>query len=89
MTLPPIHPNLQIGVIRPIKVLAMEILETPVGEGLIEEQAWGDAAPPKLEEQELDIVAFELWQRGSRQDAAGEEDCSNDEEVVGGHASCL
>jgi hypothetical protein len=50
---------------------------------------WGDPPPPNLAEEELDILAFELWQRASRQDAAAEQDCSNDEEVVGGHASCL
>jgi hypothetical protein len=67
----------------------MELLETPVPEALTENSAWGDPPPPPLEEQELDILAFELWQRGSRQDAAAETDCSDDEEAVGCHASCL
>ncbi len=37
----------------------------------------GLPAPPNLEQETLDILAFELWQRGCRQDATGEEDCSN------------
>jgi len=66
----------------------MEIPETPRMEELAE-APWGDPPPPKLEEETLDILAFELWQRGCRQDAAGEEDCSRDEEAVAPHASCL
>jgi len=66
----------------------MEIPETPRTEERAEGTSWGDPAPPKLEEQPLDILAFELWQRACRQDAAGE-DGSNDEETVGPHASCL
>jgi len=66
----------------------MEIPETPRTEELAE-GSWGTPAPPKLEEEPLDILAFELWQRGCRQDAAGEEDCSNDEETVASHSSCL
>jgi hypothetical protein len=45
--------------------------------------------PTANEEEELDAIAFELWQRGSRQDLAAAEDCSDDEEAVGCHASCL
>ncbi|HUI80440.1 MAG TPA: hypothetical protein VLY24_21090 [Bryobacteraceae bacterium] len=67
----------------------MEILETPIPEELSENAPWGDPPPPKLEDQALDVLAFELWQRASRQDVGGPEDCSNDEEIVGGHASCL
>lgn len=67
----------------------MEILEMPVMEAVTEDAAWGDAAPPRMEEEELDILAFELWQRGSRQDAAAETECSDEEEIVGSHASCL
>ena len=68
----------------------MEIPETPRVEELSEGSSCGaPPPPPKLEEEALDILAFELWQRGCRQDAAGEADCSNDEETVGSHASCL
>ena len=67
----------------------MEIPETPRTEEAADGSSWGPSAPPKLEEETLDILAFELWQRGCRQDATGEEDCSNDEETVASHASCL
>jgi hypothetical protein len=68
----------------------MEILETPRTEELAEVSSCGaPAPPPKIEEEALDILAFELWQRACRQDAAAEEDCSNDEETVASHASCL
>jgi len=40
-------------------------------------------------EEDLDLIAFELWQRSCRQDLAAAEDCSDDEEAVAPHASCL
>ena len=40
-------------------------------------------------EEEIDVLAFELWQRGSRQDLAADEETADDEETVGCHASCL
>jgi hypothetical protein len=46
----------------------MEILEMPVAEELEETPEWGEAAPIRLEEQELDLRAFELWQQASRPD---------------------
>ena len=66
----------------------METREVPAEE-LDEISRWDDAPPPSLEEQEMDVLAFELWQRGSRQDIAAEEDCSDTEETVAGHSSCL
>ena len=41
------------------------------------------------QEEELDLIAFEMWQRSCRQDLAAGEDCSDEEETVGSHASCL
>ena len=67
----------------------MEMLETPVSGDLAEDAPWSDPPPPKLEEQELDILAFELWQRASRQDVAAEQDCPDEDIVVACHASCL
>ncbi len=46
----------------------MEILEMPVAEEVEETPEWGEAAPAKLEEQEFDLRAFELWQQASRLD---------------------
>lgn len=67
----------------------METMDLLVEETIDKSTPWGDPPPPNLAEEELDILAFELWQRASRQDAAAEEDCSDDEEVVASHASCL
>jgi hypothetical protein len=67
----------------------MEILETDVPGEVTEDPRWSDPPPPRLEEQALDLLAFELWQRASRQDAAAEEDCPKEDMVVGTHASCL
>ncbi|HTS25116.1 MAG TPA: hypothetical protein VMH81_04540 [Bryobacteraceae bacterium] len=66
----------------------METPEVTIGE-VLEEAATEDAElRPKFDEK-LDILAFELWQRGSRQDLAADEEASDDEESVGHHASCL
>ena len=67
---------------------SMEMLETPVPGDLAEDTPWTDP-PPKLEEQELDILAFELWQRASRQDVAAGQDCPDEDIEVASHASCL
>lgn len=47
------------------------------------------AAPPKLEEQELDLLAFELWRRASCSERAAGDEWSDLERAVGYHASCL
>jgi hypothetical protein len=64
----------------------METLEMPITEELAEVQ--GEDLRPRFEE-ELDVLAFELWQRSSRQDLAADEEAADDEETVGCHASCL
>ena len=49
-----------------------------------------DVLPPAVQaDEEMDVIAFELWQRSCRKDAAAGEDCSQDIEAVGSHASCL
>jgi len=55
---------------------------------LIEEEL-ADAPPPKLEEEEMDILAFELWHRGSYPELAAEEEWMGEEEASRCHASCL
>lgn len=67
----------------------METLAKPFAEELDEISQWDDAPPPVLEEQEMDVLAFELWQRGSRQDLTAAEDCTDTDETVACHASCL
>ncbi len=47
----------------------------------IEMTSWGPPPPARIEEEEFDIVAFELWQRGSSS-AIEEEACLDAEENI-------
>jgi hypothetical protein len=67
----------------------MEIIDLPIGEEPVAEAPWGEPPPPKLEEQELDLIAFELWQRGCCWSPATEDAGSEEIEEVACHASCL
>ena len=55
---------------------------------LIEDEP-ADAPPPKIEEEEMDILAFGLWHRGSVPQLAAEEEWMEEEEASRCHASCL
>lgn len=49
-----------------------------------------EMVPPAVQADEvMDVIAYELWQRSCRKDLTAAEDCSQDEEAVGSHASCL
>ena len=61
----------------------------PKPEESVENTRWSDPPPVNLAEDEFDSVAFELWQRACREDVTGAEDCSDEEEAVASHASCL
>jgi hypothetical protein len=50
---------------------------------------WDDPPPPRFEEQELDILAFEFWQRASCPESPVGEDWLGEEEALRCHASCL
>jgi hypothetical protein len=63
-------------------------METPITEELAEVSPGEEELRPRFEE-EIDVLAFALWQRGSRQDLAADEEAADDEEAVGCHASCL
>ncbi|HZT33574.1 MAG TPA: hypothetical protein VFA33_27040 [Bryobacteraceae bacterium] len=67
----------------------METVATLLSEELAETAEWGAAPPPALEEQELDVLAFELWQRGSCPEMAADDDWLSEEEALRCHASCL
>ncbi len=41
------------------------------------------------EHEEMDLLAFEMWQRSCRKDLAAGEDCPDEEETVAPHESCL
>ena len=47
-----------------------------------------DILPPKVEQEEFDVLAFELWHLGSCS-SFGIEDWLEDEDVVASRASCL
>ena len=50
---------------------------------------WDDAPPPMIEEQEMDVLAFELWQRASRQDPGLAEESPDALETVAYYTCCL
>ena len=43
----------------------MTTLETPLAEDLAETAHWSDDPPVPIEDQEFDLLAFELWHLGS------------------------
>ena len=52
----------------------MAAVPIPVEEETSGTPEWGEAPPPILEEQEMDILAFELWQQASRPASEVEEE---------------
>jgi len=50
---------------------------------------WEDDPPPKLEEQDLDLLAFQLWQQASCPDHPVNENWMSEEEALRSHRSCL
>lgn len=67
----------------------MESSVLTIAEELAETAHWDDAPPPKFEEEELDILAFDLWQRANLLGEEADEARLCEEEAVRGHASCL
>jgi hypothetical protein len=61
----------------------------PLDEDLAEASPWDDAPPPRLEEQEMDILAFELWHRACCSTMTAADDWLGEEEALRCHASCL
>ncbi len=50
---------------------------------------WDDDPPPKFEDQDLDILAFQLWQQASCPDHPVNENWMSEEEALRTHRSCL
>jgi len=67
----------------------MTALEKPLAVELEETAHWSDDPPARIEEQEFDLLAFELWHLGSCPDLTDVEEWSDEECVVGRRASCL
>ena len=66
----------------------MPTLEVPLDQELAESAHWSDDPPELIEEQEFDLMAFDLWHLGSRPDLADIEEWE-DEPSMAGRASCL
>ncbi len=67
----------------------MPVLETPLAEDLAESAHWSDDPPDRIEEQEFDLLAFELWHLGSCPDLMDIEEWEDEPTTVATHASCL
>jgi hypothetical protein len=67
----------------------MATLEIPFAEQLAETAHWSDDPPVRMEEQEFDILAFELWHLGSCPDLTELEDWLDEPCTVANRASCL
>ena len=67
----------------------MAILEVPLAEQLAETAHWSDDPPVRIEEQEFDLLAFELWHLGSCSDLTDIEEWPDEQYTVASHASCL
>ena len=67
----------------------MPTLETPLAEDLAASTHWSDDPPELIEEQEFDLLAFELWHLGSYPDLTDIEEWEDEATPVGGRASCL
>jgi hypothetical protein len=60
-----------------------------IDDELSEISQWDDAPPPNMAEEEMDILAFELWHRGSWPELVTEDEWLGEEEALRCHASCL
>jgi hypothetical protein len=64
-------------------------LETPLAEELAASAHWSDDPPEPIEEQEFDLLAFELWHLGSYPDLTDIEQWEDEPTTVAGRESCL
>jgi hypothetical protein len=67
----------------------MAVLEIPLAEEVAESAHWSDDPPVRIEEQEFDLLAFELWHLGSYPDLTELEEWEDIQCTVAGRASCL
>ena len=67
----------------------MTTLEVPLAEELAETAHWSDDPPARIEEQEFDLLAFELWHLGNYPDLTDLEEWPDEPCTVGDRATCL
>ncbi len=64
----------------------METPTAPMAHDLSEIPRWGDAPPPRFADDEMDILAFKLWQKASGVEIAAEQEEEGTEEAAWCHA---
>jgi len=67
----------------------MATLEIPLAEELAESAHWSDDPPVAIEDQEFDLLAFELWHLGSCLDLNEADEWEDEHCTVAGRESCL
>ncbi len=67
----------------------MATLEISFAEELAETAHWSDDPPVRMEDQEFDLLAFELWHLGSSMDLTEIEEWPDEPGTVARRASCL
>jgi hypothetical protein len=67
----------------------MTTLEVPLAEELAETAHWSDDPPVSIEEQEFDLLAFELWHLGTYPDLTDLEEWEDTGRTVASRASFL
>lgn len=67
----------------------MATLVTPLAEELAESAHWSDDPPVPIEEQEFDLLAFELWHLGSCPEPTELDEWADEHCTVADRASCL
>lgn len=67
----------------------MTVVGSPLADELAETAHWSDDPPCRIEEQEFDLMAFELWHLGSCANLTDIEEWPDEECVVASRASCL
>ncbi len=67
----------------------MATLEKLRAETLTEFGVWGVGPPPRLEEDDVDLLAFELWHLGSYPESDHEREWLTPEEEALTHCACL
>jgi hypothetical protein len=64
-------------------------MEITLAEELAETAHWSEDPPVPIEEDEFDLLAFELWHLGSCPDLVEVDEWEDEECTVASHASCL
>jgi hypothetical protein len=67
----------------------MATLTAPLAEELAATAHWSDEPPAALDEQEFDLLAFELWHLGNYPDFLELEEWDDRPDTVASRASCL